>query len=95
MAAQLVAKELGLAMYQVDMSKIVSKWIGETERNLAKLFDAAEAGHAILLFDEADSLFGKRTDVKTSNDRHANQETNYLQQRIESFFWNMHLDDKL
>jgi SpoVK/Ycf46/Vps4 family AAA+-type ATPase len=67
------------------MAKVVSKFIGETERNLAALFDAAEAGHAILLFDEADSLFGKRTDVKSSNDRYANLETNYLLQRLESF----------
>jgi SpoVK/Ycf46/Vps4 family AAA+-type ATPase len=63
----------------------VSKWIGETERNLANLFDAAEAGHAIILFDEADALFGKRTEVKGSNDRHANQQVNYLLQRLESF----------
>jgi hypothetical protein len=85
MVAALIAKELGLELYQVDMAKLVSKWIGETERNLAELFDAAEAGHAILLFDEADSLFGKRTDVKSSNDRYANLETNYLLQRLESF----------
>jgi SpoVK/Ycf46/Vps4 family AAA+-type ATPase len=85
MVAALIAKELGLELYQVDMAKITSKWIGETERNLAALFDAAEAGHAILLFDEADSLFGKRTDVKSSNDRYANLETNYLLQRLESF----------
>ncbi len=85
MTAGLVARDLGLEMYQVDLSKIVSKWIGETEKNLATLFDAAEAGHAILLFDEADALFGKRTDVKSSNDRHANQEVNYLLQRLESF----------
>lgn len=85
MAAQLVAQELGLAIFQVDLSKVVSKWIGETERNLAHLFDAAEAGAAILLFDEADSLFGKRTDVKSSHDRYANQETNYLLQRLETF----------
>jgi len=85
MAAQLIAKTLSVAIYQVDLSKIVSKWIGETERNLAQLFDAAEAGHAILLFDEADALFGRRTEVRTSNDRHANQETNYLLQRLESF----------
>jgi SpoVK/Ycf46/Vps4 family AAA+-type ATPase len=85
MVAGLIAKELGLELYQVDMAKVVSKWIGETERNLAALFDAAEAGHAILLFDEADSLFGKRTDVKSSNDRYANLETNYLLQRLESF----------
>jgi hypothetical protein len=85
MVAALVAKELGLDLYQVDMAKVVSKWIGETERNLAALFDAAESGHSVLLFDEADSLFGKRTDVKSSNDRHANLETNYLLQRLERF----------
>ncbi len=85
MVAALIAKELGLELYQVDMAKVVSKFIGETERNLAGLFDAAEAGHAILLFDEADSLFGKRTEVKSSNDRYANLETNYLLQRLESF----------
>jgi hypothetical protein len=85
MAAGLIANELSTDLYQVDMSKIVSKWLGETEKNLAALFDAAEAGHAILLFDEADALFGKRTDVKSSNDRHANQETNFLLQRMESF----------
>ncbi len=85
MVAGLIAKELGLELYQVDMAKVVSKFIGETEKNLAALFDAAEAGHAILLFDEADSLFGKRTDVKTSNDRFANLETNYLLQRLETF----------
>jgi SpoVK/Ycf46/Vps4 family AAA+-type ATPase len=85
MAAGLIAMELSTDLYQVDMSKIVSKWIGETEKNLAALFEAAEAGHAILLFDEADALFGKRTEVKSSNDRHANQETNFLLQRLESF----------
>lgn len=85
MAACLVAKELGLDVFQVDLSKIVSKWIGETERNLASLFDAAESCHAILLFDEADTLFGRRTDVRSSNDRYANQEVNYLLQRMESF----------
>jgi hypothetical protein len=85
MAAGLIAKDLRAELYQVDLSKIASKWIGETEKNLADLFDAAEAGHAILLFDEADALFGKRTDVKSSNDRHANQEVNFLLQRMESF----------
>ena len=85
MVAGMIAKDLGLELFQVDVSKIVSKWIGETEKNLAALFDAAEAGHAILLFDEADALFGKRTDVKSSNDRHANLETNFLLQRLESF----------
>jgi hypothetical protein len=85
MCAGLIARDLATEIYQVDTSKLVSKWIGETEKNLGALFDAAEAGHAILLFDEADALFGKRTDVKSSNDRHANQETNYLLQRLESF----------
>ncbi len=85
MIAGLLAKELGLDLYQVDLSKLVSKYIGETEKQLAALFDAAESGHAILLFDEADSLFGRRTDVKTSNDRYANLEVNYLLQRMEQF----------
>ena len=85
MLASLMAQDLGLELYQVDLGKVVSKWIGETEKNLGALFDAAEAGHAILLFDEADALFGKRTDVKSSNDRHANLETNYLLQRLESY----------
>ncbi len=85
MVAALIAKELHLELYQVDMGKLVSKYIGETEKQLGELFDAAEAGHAILLFDEADSLFGKRTEVKSSNDRYANLETNYLLQRLETF----------
>jgi ATP-dependent 26S proteasome regulatory subunit len=85
MCAGLIAADLGIELYQVDLSKITSKWIGETEKNLAALFDAAEAGHAILLFDEADALFGKRTTVQSSNDRHANQEVNYLLQRLETF----------
>jgi hypothetical protein len=85
MAAGLVAAELGLDLYQIDLSRMVSKYIGETEKQLAQVFDAAEAGHAILLFDEADSLFAKRTDVKSSNDRYANLEVNYLLQRMEAF----------
>ena len=85
MIAGLLARELGLDLYQSDLSKIVSKYIGETEKQLAKLFDAAESGHAILLFDEADSLFAKRTEVKSSNDRYANLEVNYLLQRMEAF----------
>jgi SpoVK/Ycf46/Vps4 family AAA+-type ATPase len=85
MIAGLVARELGLDLYQVDLSRIVSKYIGETEKQLAALFEAAESGHAILLFDEADSLFAKRTEVKSSNDRYANLEVNYLLQRMESF----------
>ena len=85
MVAGLIADALKLDLYQVDLSKVVSKWIGETEKNLGGLFDAAEAGHAILLFDEADSLFAKRTQVQSSNDRHANLEVNYLLQRMEAF----------
>jgi SpoVK/Ycf46/Vps4 family AAA+-type ATPase len=85
MVASLIARELGLELFQVDTGKLVSKWIGETEKHLGELFDGAEAGHAILLFDEADSLFGKRTEVRSSNDRYANLETNYLLQRLESF----------
>ena len=85
MVAGLIADELKLDLYQVDLSKVTSKWIGETEKNLAELFDAAESGHAILLFDEADSLFAKRTEVKSSVDRYANLEVNYLLQRMESF----------
>ena len=85
MLAALIAKELGLELYQVDLGKLVSKWIGETEKQLGELFDAAEAAHAVLLFDEADSLLGKRTELKSSNDRYANLETNYILQRLESF----------
>jgi AAA+ superfamily predicted ATPase len=85
MAAGLVAQALGLDLYQIDVSRLVSKYIGETEKNLAKVFEAAEAGHAVLLFDEADSLFAKRTEVKSSVDRYANLEVNYLLQRMESF----------
>ncbi len=86
MMASLIAQELGLSLYQIDLSSLVSKYIGETEKNLARAFDAAEAGHAVLLFDEADALFGKRTsDVKSATDRYANMETNYLLQRVERF----------
>jgi SpoVK/Ycf46/Vps4 family AAA+-type ATPase len=86
MVAGLIANELGLELYQVDLSKIVSKWIGETEKQLAKLFDAAEEGHIMLLFDEADSMFGQRsTEMKSATDRYANLEVNFLLQRIESF----------
>ena len=85
MVAGIIANDLGLDLYRVDLSKIVSKYIGETEKHLAKVFDAAEAGHAVLLFDEADSLFAKRSEVKSSNDRYANLEVNFLLQRIESF----------
>jgi hypothetical protein len=85
MVAGIIADELALDLYQIDLSRIVSKYVGETEKNLANVFDAAEAGHAILLFDEADSLFAKRTEVKSSVDRYANLEVNYLLQRLDSF----------
>jgi len=85
MVAGLIAAELGLDLYQVDLSNVVSKYIGETEKGLARLFDAAESGHIVLLFDEADALFAKRSEVKSSNDRYANLETNYLLQRLEAF----------
>jgi AAA+ superfamily predicted ATPase len=85
LVAGVIARELGLDLYQVDLSKIMSRWIGETERNLAAIFDAAEDGQVILLFDEADSLFAKRTEVRSSNDRYANLEVNYLLQRLDAF----------
>ncbi len=85
MVAGIIANILDLELYQVDLSRVVSKWIGETEKQLAQIFDAAEAGHALLLFDEADSLFAKRTEVKGATDRYANMEVNYLLQRIEAF----------
>jgi MoxR-like ATPase len=85
MIAGIIADELGLDLYQIDLARVVSKYVGETEKNLSQVFDAAEAGHAILLFDEADSLFAKRTDVKSSVDRYANLEVNYLLQRIEAY----------
>jgi ATPase family protein associated with various cellular activities (AAA) len=85
LVASAIANELGLDLYRIDLSRVMSKWIGETEQNLAKVFDAAEEGQALILFDEADSLFGKRTEVRTSVDRYANLETNYLLQRLDSF----------
>jgi hypothetical protein len=86
MSGTVLARRLGLDIYEVDLSQVVSKWLGETEKNLSDVFDAAEPGHVVLLFNEADSLFGKRTtDVKSSNDRYANLETNYLLARLERF----------
>jgi len=85
MAAEVLASELRLSLYRIDLSTVVSKYIGETEKNLRRLFDAAEDGGAILFFDEADALFGKRSEVKDSHDRYANIEINYLLQRIESY----------
>lgn len=85
LAATLLGKKNDMDVYRVDLSMIVSKYIGETEKNLAKVFDMAENRNWILFFDEADALFGKRTSTNTSNDRHANQEVAYLLQRIEDF----------
>ncbi len=85
MMAGIIANDLRRVMYRVDLSRVVSKWIGETEKNLARVFDEAERAQVILFFDEADSLFSKRTEVKGSNDRFANMEVNYLLQRMEHF----------
>jgi ATPase family associated with various cellular activities (AAA)/Winged helix domain, variant len=85
MAAEVIANQLRLNLYRIDLSAVVSKFIGETEKNLRRLFDAAEDGGAILFFDEADALFGKRSEVKDSHDRYANIEINYLLQRLESY----------
>ena len=84
-AAEVIANELKLDLYKIDLSTVISKYIGETEKNLRKIFDAAEAGGAILLFDEADALFGKRTEVKDSKDRHSNAEISYLLQKMEAY----------
>ncbi len=85
MAAEVIANDLQLDLYRIDLSAVVNKYIGETEKNLRKLFDAADDSGAILFFDEADSLFGKRTEVKDSHDRYANLEVNYLLQRMEAY----------
>jgi hypothetical protein len=85
MAAEVIANDLRLNLYRIDLSAVVSKYIGETEKNLRRLFDAAEDGGAILFFDEADALFGKRSEVKDSHDRYANIEVNYLLQRMEGY----------
>ncbi len=85
MAADIIAQELHLDLYRIDLSSVISKYIGETEKNLRRVFDSAEAGGSILLFDEADALFGKRSEVKDSHDRHANIEVAYLLQRMEAY----------
>lgn len=85
LAASWLANRLGMPLYRVDLASVTSKYIGETEKNLSRLLGQAEQEDVLLLFDEADSLFGKRTDVKDSNDRFANAQTNYLLQRIESY----------
>lgn len=85
MAASVLASELGLELVRIDLSAVVSKFVGETEKNLARIFDEAQDAHAMLLFDEADSLFGKRTELKSAQDRFANLEVNYILQRMETF----------
>ncbi|MDE5591089.1 MAG: ATP-binding protein, partial [Acetatifactor sp.] len=85
MAAQVLARALGLDIYRIDLSQIGSKYIGETEKNLGAVFEAAKFSNAVLFFDEADALFTKRTDVTSSNDKYANAETAYLLQKIEEY----------
>jgi SpoVK/Ycf46/Vps4 family AAA+-type ATPase len=85
MAAGIIARQLGMDLFRIDLSSIISKYVGETEKNLARIFDEAQRGQTILLFDEADSLFAQRTEVKSSIDRYANLEVNYLLQRMEDF----------
>lgn len=85
MSAEVIARDLGLLMYKIDLSAVVSKYIGETEKNLSVIFEEAQASSAILFFDEADALFGKRSEVKDARDRYANIETAYLLQQIEDY----------
>jgi SpoVK/Ycf46/Vps4 family AAA+-type ATPase len=85
LTASLLGAELNVDVYRIDLSMVVSKYIGETEKNLANVFDQAESKNWILFFDEADALFGKRTQTSSSNDRHANQEVSYLLQRVEDY----------
>ena len=84
-AAEVLANELKLDLYRIDLSQIVSKYIGETEKNLDRVFEAANASSVILFFDEADALFGHRTEIRDSHDRYANIEINYLLQRMEAY----------
>ena len=85
LAAEIVAGDLGLDLFKLDLSAVVSKYIGETEKNLEEVFDAAGAGNVVLFFDEADALFGKRSEVKDARDRYANIEVSYLLQRLEAY----------
>jgi SpoVK/Ycf46/Vps4 family AAA+-type ATPase len=85
MAAEVLARDLGLDVYKIDLSGLVSKYIGETEKNLERVFSEAESSNAILFFDEADAVFGKRSEVKDAHDRYANIETSYLLQRMEAY----------
>jgi SpoVK/Ycf46/Vps4 family AAA+-type ATPase len=85
LSASLIAGALGLELFRIDLARVVSKYIGETEKNLDRVFRAAHRSNAVLFFDEADALFGKRTEVRDAHDRHANVETSYLLQKLESF----------
>jgi vesicle-fusing ATPase len=85
MTAEVIAAELSLPLFRIDLSQVVNKYIGETEKNLRRLFDAADSSDVILFFDEADALFGKRTEVKDAHDRYANLEISYLLERMERF----------
>jgi SpoVK/Ycf46/Vps4 family AAA+-type ATPase len=85
LAAEVLANEIGVDLLLVDVSRVVSKWIGETEKNLSEVFDVAERAQAVLFFDEADALFGRRTEVSDAHDRYANLETAYLLTRLERF----------
>ena len=85
MAAEALAQQMKMQLYRVNLREVVSKYIGETEKNLQRVFDAVGASNAILFFDEADALFGKRSEVKDSHDRYANIEVNYLMQKLEAF----------
>jgi SpoVK/Ycf46/Vps4 family AAA+-type ATPase len=85
MSAEVIAGELGLDLFKIDLSTVVSKYIGETEKNLEQIFDEAKSSNAILFFDEADAIFGKRSEVKDAHDRYANIEVSYLLQRMEAY----------
>jgi len=85
MCAEVIANGLGLDLFKVDLSSVISRWVGETEKNLKEIFDAAEGGSSVILFDEADALFGSRGDVKSAQDKFANQEVSFLLQRLEVF----------
>ena len=85
MAAEAIARELRTSLYRVNLNQVVSKYIGETEKNLTRVFESAQKKRAVLLFDEADALLGKRSDVKDSHDRYANIEVNYLLSKVEAY----------
>jgi SpoVK/Ycf46/Vps4 family AAA+-type ATPase len=85
MAAEVIAGDLGLDLYKIDLSTVMSKYVGETEKNLERIFSAARNSNAILFFDEADALFGKRSEVRDAHDRYANVEISYLLQKMEEY----------